>query len=341
VAQLAERVCLPFRSRAWRGSSGSWHGRNQGSSIDFQDHRAYMPGDDPRHIDWAAYARTNSYIMKLFREEVSPRLDVVLDVSLSMSLTPAKAERSLDLFSLVLLSALEDGIDLRAYTAHSAGHWRRLETRAALAMQTLPEFERGDEAGGPLPLDEIPWRAGSLRVLISDLLVPQPPEREMARLTHAHGRPVIFAIARRGGFASNESNRGCSIATGRITVGISISGSRRRGGAAFRLSASPVSRPCGSLSSGRRCQKAHSSYAIEFSHCLRQPLGCAGAAGRARSHRDPLPPAKVAAPFRQHALPARAPRARQQAGPAPDLAAQLARFLAATSLRSRPRVASG
>jgi uncharacterized protein (DUF58 family) len=193
VAQLAERVCLPFRSRAWRGSSGSWHGRNQGSSIDFQDHRAYMPGDDPRHIDWAAYARTNSYIMKLFREEVSPRLDVVLDVSLSMSLTPVKAERSLDLFYLVLLSGLEDGIDLRAYTAHSAGHWRRLETRAALAMQTLPDFERGGLAGGPLPLDEIPWRAGSLRVLISDLLVPQPPEREMARLTHAHGRPVILA----------------------------------------------------------------------------------------------------------------------------------------------------
>jgi uncharacterized protein (DUF58 family) len=192
AAQLAERICLPFRSRAWRGSTGAWHGTNQGSSIDFQDHRSYMPGDDPRHIDWAAYARTNNYIMKLFREEVSPRLDVVLDASLSMSLTPEKEARGLDLFSLVLLSALEDGIDLRAYAAHSAGHWRRLETRAALALKTLPEFERAGLAGGQLPLEEIPWRAGSLRVLISDLLVPQPPEREMARLGQANGRPVIL-----------------------------------------------------------------------------------------------------------------------------------------------------
>src|SRR5277367_3359691 len=90
VAQLAEKLRLPFQSRSWRGSSGSWQGRNQGSSIDFQDHRAYMPGDDPRHIDWQAYARTNNYTMKLFREEVSPRLDVALDVSRSMALTPEK-----------------------------------------------------------------------------------------------------------------------------------------------------------------------------------------------------------------------------------------------------------
>ncbi|HEY0256254.1 MAG TPA: DUF58 domain-containing protein, partial [Candidatus Methylacidiphilales bacterium] len=94
VARLAEKVRLPFRSRAWRGSSGAWQGRSQGSSIDFQDHREYAPGDDPRYLDWAAYARTNNYIMKLFREEVSPRLDVVLDTSPSMALTPEKEARS-------------------------------------------------------------------------------------------------------------------------------------------------------------------------------------------------------------------------------------------------------
>src|SRR5476651_524077 len=96
VARITEQVCLPFRSRAWRGSAGAWQGRGQGSSIDFQDHRAYAPGDDPRHLDWAAYARTNNYTMKLFREEVSPRLDLALDVSQSMAFTPEKEARSLD-----------------------------------------------------------------------------------------------------------------------------------------------------------------------------------------------------------------------------------------------------
>jgi len=193
IASLTEQVCLPFRSRAWRGSAGSWQGRNQGSSIDFQDHRAYAPGDDPRHLDWAAYARTNHYAMKLFREEVSPRLDVVLDVSRSMALTPEKEKRSLDLFALVLGSALHDGITVRAYIAQSAGQWRRLETPAVLHLEAMPDLGSMDAKRGHLPLGEIPWRSGSLRVLISDLLFPQSPERELAHLGSEQGRAIILA----------------------------------------------------------------------------------------------------------------------------------------------------
>jgi hypothetical protein len=193
IALLTEQVCLPFRSRAWRGSAGVWQGRNQGSSIDFQDHRAYAPGDDPRHLDWAAYARTNHYSMKLFREEVSPRLDVALDVSRSMALTPEKEGRSLDLLALVLGSALHDGISLRVYVAQSAGQWRRLDAPAALNLEAMPKLGSADDRGGQLPLAEIPWRAGSLRVLISDLLFPRPPEQELANLGRENGRVIILA----------------------------------------------------------------------------------------------------------------------------------------------------
>src|ERR1700761_8398267 len=167
TTSLIEQVCLPFRSRAWRGSYGGWQGVNQGSSIDFHDHRAYVPGDDPRHLDWAAYARTGHYTMKLFREERSPRLDVVLDVSQSMALTPEKEACSLALFSLVLKIALHDNISARAYVVHSAGQWRRLEIPAALALKALPEFKSVPEKAAQLPLTAIPWRAGSLRILIS------------------------------------------------------------------------------------------------------------------------------------------------------------------------------
>ena len=192
IARLAGQVRLPFRSRAWRGSAGSWQGRGQGSSIDFQDHRAYAPGDDPRHLDWAAYARTNHYTMKLFREEVSPRLDVALDVSKSMALAPAKEARSLDLFALVLTTALRDGISLRAFTV-SSGRWRPMDAAAALALDKLPPADVTGETAAELPLAEIPWRAGSLRVLISDLLIPQSPERELGSLSRDHGRAVILS----------------------------------------------------------------------------------------------------------------------------------------------------
>jgi uncharacterized protein (DUF58 family) len=151
-----------------------------------------MPGDDPRHLDWAAYARTNHYTMKLFREEVSPRLDVALDVSRSMALTPEKEARSLDLFALAINTALHDGISLRVYLVHSAGQWRRLDTQAAAILESLHEPRFSGGRGGQLPLAEIPWRAGSLRVLISDLLVPQPPERELASLGREHGTPILL-----------------------------------------------------------------------------------------------------------------------------------------------------
>jgi uncharacterized protein (DUF58 family) len=193
IARLVGQVCLPFRSRAWRGSFGAWQGRGQGSSVDFQDHRAYAPGDDPRHLDWGAYARTDNYSMKLFREEVSPLLDLALDISGSMALTGEKEARSLELFALVLNIALHDGISLRVYALHSAGQWRRLDAAAAANLKSMQGLGLHGARGGQLPLAEIPWRAGSMRVLISDLLGPQSPEREVASLGRENGAAVVLA----------------------------------------------------------------------------------------------------------------------------------------------------
>jgi uncharacterized protein (DUF58 family) len=193
ISRLVGQVCLPFRSRTWRGSVGGWQGREQGASVDFQDHRAYVPGDDPRHLDWGAYARTDGYTMKLFRAEVSPRLDLALDVSGSMALTAEKEMRSLELLALVLGIARQDGISVRIYALHSTGQWRRLEMQTAANVKSMHELGLYTAKGGRLPLAEIPWRAGSLRVLISDLLLPQPPERELALLGRENGSAIILA----------------------------------------------------------------------------------------------------------------------------------------------------
>ena len=64
--QLAERIRLPLRNKIWRGGSGEFAGAGTGSSLEFQDHRAYTAGDDPRHINWQAYARTGQYSMKVW-----------------------------------------------------------------------------------------------------------------------------------------------------------------------------------------------------------------------------------------------------------------------------------
>ena len=88
---------LPFRQQRWRGHAGEFMGSGTGSSLDFHDHRVYLPGDDPRQINWQAYARTGTYSMKLYREEVRPLVDMVLDVSASMFAFPSKEQRALEL----------------------------------------------------------------------------------------------------------------------------------------------------------------------------------------------------------------------------------------------------
>ena len=84
--QCSERVTLPLREHVWKGQSGEFVGAGTGSSMDFQDHRNYIPGDDPRHINWQAYARSGNYTMKQYREEVRPTIDLILDISPSMFL---------------------------------------------------------------------------------------------------------------------------------------------------------------------------------------------------------------------------------------------------------------
>jgi uncharacterized protein (DUF58 family) len=75
-------------------AAGEFTGSGSGASMDLQDHRAYSPGDDPRHINWQAYARTGQYSMKLFREEIRPVVDLILDASSSMFFSPEKASRT-------------------------------------------------------------------------------------------------------------------------------------------------------------------------------------------------------------------------------------------------------
>lgn len=55
-----------------------------GLSTDFAEHRAYMPGDDVRRIDWKLYARTDRHFVKEFEAETNASVLFVLDVSPSM-----------------------------------------------------------------------------------------------------------------------------------------------------------------------------------------------------------------------------------------------------------------
>lgn len=55
-----------------------------GFSVEFVQHREYVPGDDPRHIDWKSYARSERYTIKQYEQETNFHAHILLDASRSM-----------------------------------------------------------------------------------------------------------------------------------------------------------------------------------------------------------------------------------------------------------------
>ena len=56
-----------------------------GVSVDFAEHRGYMPGDDIRFIDWRVFARTDRFYVKRFEADTNTNFSVLFDISRSMS----------------------------------------------------------------------------------------------------------------------------------------------------------------------------------------------------------------------------------------------------------------
>ena len=191
---LAEHFKLPFRQHVWRGQSGDFAGTGVGSSIDFQDHRNYLPGDDPRHINWQAYARTGNYSMKLYREEVRPLMDVVFDVSASMFTGEEKARRSLELLSFIVEASGREGAAVTMFLVGSDG-FRHVSADAWRSGRWADLAGELSVVGPPKhpALRFVPLRGGSFRVFVSDLLFPGEPGPLTALLAAQQGRGVVLA----------------------------------------------------------------------------------------------------------------------------------------------------
>src|SRR3954464_3180379 len=64
--------------------SGMHKSPYHGFSVEFAQHREYVPGDDIKHIDWKVYSRTGRFYLKQYEEETNLVCWILLDVSESM-----------------------------------------------------------------------------------------------------------------------------------------------------------------------------------------------------------------------------------------------------------------
>src|SRR5213080_1632235 len=56
----------------------------KGLSVEFVQHREYVPGDDIKHIDWKGYGRSERYTIKQYEQETNFIAHLLLDGSNSM-----------------------------------------------------------------------------------------------------------------------------------------------------------------------------------------------------------------------------------------------------------------
>lgn len=84
---LAKIAKLQLRARhAVEGyMAGQHRSPSRGFSIEFAEHRDYVPGDDLRYVDWKALARSDRFYLKQFEDETNLRCWLAVDASQSMA----------------------------------------------------------------------------------------------------------------------------------------------------------------------------------------------------------------------------------------------------------------
>jgi len=81
---FAERLELMAKRVVEGFITGLHRSPYQGFSVEFAEHRAYVPGESTRHMDWKLLARTDKHYIKRYEEETNLRCWCVVDVSNSM-----------------------------------------------------------------------------------------------------------------------------------------------------------------------------------------------------------------------------------------------------------------
>jgi uncharacterized protein (DUF58 family) len=172
-----------------------------GFSVEFTEYRQYVPGDDPRYLDWRLYARSDRYFVKRFEDETNLRCHLLLDTSRSMSfgkLPYTKADYAKTLAATLgyFLNTQRDAVGLVRFderieefipARYRVGQLRRI-------MHALERPAEGKSTSLVVPLDQIAERVRKrgILVLISDLLAPLDEMETKLGYFRARGHEVVL-----------------------------------------------------------------------------------------------------------------------------------------------------
>ncbi len=181
MGRVAAAFCLAAPRSAARSRPGTVRLATAGGALELFDYRLYQPSDDPRQIDWSAVARTGELVVRLREDEVTPRLQLVLDGSRSMAYSPEKLARAKELCLALAAIGRRDQLDVSLLVTSAAP----LAATGAAVEPALSRalFDGEDDLAAGLARAPGATLAGSgIRVVVSDFFFPTDFARLVSRL---------------------------------------------------------------------------------------------------------------------------------------------------------------
>src|SRR4051812_21664894 len=176
-----------------------------GFSVEFSEHRKYVPGDDPKDLDWNIYAKTDRYYTKKLEAETNLTGYLVMDLSASMAYTYRQELTKFD-YAICLAAALgylmihqQDPVGLVTFDTRIQTSLppRSKRTQLGTMLAVLANLKPSGQTDVAQCLHQLAAmvRGRSLVMLFSDLLTePEPVLQSLHHLRHRGNEVILFHV---------------------------------------------------------------------------------------------------------------------------------------------------
>lgn len=206
LSAALDRLDLASRKVFAGKLQGERRSKARGRSVEFEDYRQYVPGDDLRHVDWNVFARLDRFFIKIFLEEQDLALHVAIDASASMNAgTPNKLMLAQRIAMALVYLGLVNNNRVVLWAFDASGVRYLPPVRGRTGVQTAAKFllERVFVEPPPAAVGNGPLPAGTFTdaikriaqtrlgkgvfVLLSDLLIPEGYQAGLSLLAGGPG----------------------------------------------------------------------------------------------------------------------------------------------------------
>ena len=176
-----------------------------GFSVEFSEHRKYVPGDDLKDLDWNIYAKTDKYYLKKFEAETNLTGYLVMDLSASMAYTYRQELTKFE-YAICLAAALgylmihqQDPVGLITFDTRIQASLppRSKRTQLGTILAVLANLKPAGKTDVAQCLHQLAvmLRNKSLVILFSDLMTePAAVMQSLHHLRHRGNEVILFHI---------------------------------------------------------------------------------------------------------------------------------------------------